>query len=257
MLALGITDHDTVAGLDEALAAGQVYGVRVIPGVELSTEWQEREIHILGYYINWQDGDLQAYLAGMRRDRQRRTARMVQRLEEMGYGISMAEVEREVQGEAIGRPHIAAALVSQGYVPSVEAAFQTLLARGRPAYVPRTRVLPARAVEIILAAGGVPVLAHPGLSQADDLIPSLANRGLQGIEAYYPCHDCIATRRYLELADEYNLVITGGSDYHGLVDSSHADLGSCQVGLDVVELLQQRAQRIKTGANPATARQGD
>ncbi|CEP68697.1 PHP, C-terminal [Moorella glycerini] len=248
LTALGVTDHDTVAGLAKALAAGNSYSVTVIPGVELSTEWEEGEIHILGYYIDWQKESLLAFLETMRQARYRRTARMVGRLKELGYDISMGEVEQEVRGEAMGRPHIAAVLVRKGYVPSLEFAFRTLLERGRPAYVPRAKVSPARAVEVILKAGGVPVLAHPGLSRADGLIPALVGSGLQGIEAYYPHHDAAATGRYLELASRYNLVVTGGSDFHGIVESSHADLGACQVGTAELEQLQRRAEKIKVQA---------
>jgi hypothetical protein len=245
---LGVTDHDTVAGLAEALAAGSSYGVTVIPGVELSTEWEDKEIHILGYYLDWQKENLLAFLETMRQARYRRTARMVARLQELGYDISMGEVEQELRGEAVGRPHIAAVLVRKGYAPSVEAAFKTLLARGRPAYVPREKVEPGRAVEVILKAGGVPVLAHPGLSPADALLPALVDGGLQGIEAYYPLHDAAATRRYLEFASRYDLVVTGGSDFHGMVDNSHADLGTCRVGTAELEQLQRRAEKIKAQA---------
>ncbi|WP_406678490.1 PHP domain-containing protein [Moorella sp. ACPs] len=248
LTALGVTDHDTVAGLAEALAAGSSYGVTVVPGVELSTEWEDKEVHILGYYLDWQKEHLLAFLETMRQARHRRTARMVARLQELGYDISMGEVEQEVRGEAVGRPHIAAVLVRKGYAPSVEAAFKTLLARGRPAYVPREKVEPARAVEVILKAGGVPVLAHPGLSEADALLPALVDDGLQGIEAYYPLHDAAATGRYLELASRYNLVVTGGSDFHGIVDGSHAELGTCRVGTAELEQLQVRAKKIKVQA---------
>ncbi|WP_258360461.1 PHP domain-containing protein [Moorella sulfitireducens (nom. illeg.)] len=248
LTAIGVTDHDTVAGLDEALAAGKCYGVTVVPGVELSTEWEDREIHILGYYLEWQEENLLAFLETMRRARYRRITRMVSRLRELGYDITLGEVEGEVRGEAVGRPHIAAALVRRGYAPSVEVAFKSLLARGRPAYVPRAKVEPARAVEVILKAGGVPVLAHPGLSRADALIPALVESGLQGVEVYYPVHDAAATGRYLELASRYELVVTGGSDFHGIIDAGHADLGTCRVGPVELEYLLRRAEKIKAQA---------
>lgn len=243
LAAVGVTDHDTVTGLDGALAAGYGHGIMVVPGVELSTEWEEKEIHILGYYIDWHEDSLLAFLEAMRRERTRRVARMVTRLQELGYNVNLGEVQRETQGEAVGRPHIAAALVRRGYFPSLKTAFKTLLARGRPAYVPRAKVTPVRAVEVILKAGGVPVLAHPGLSQADALIPELVTAGLQGIEVYYPYHSACIITHYLELAAGFDLVVTGGSDFHGIVDESHGDLGTCCVSMAKVEELQARAKR--------------
>ncbi|MBC7324371.1 MAG: PHP domain-containing protein [Moorella sp. (in: Bacteria)] len=254
LAAVGITDHDTVAGLAEARAAAASRGVTVVPGVELSTEWEGREIHILGYYIDWQQEDLVSFLEAMRQSRYRRTARMVERLQGLGYDISLAEVEEEVRGEAMGRPHIAAALVRKGYLPSIDAAFNSLLEPGRPAYVPCARVQPGRAIKLILEAGGVHVLAHPGLSRVDALIPALVADGLKGIEAYYPRHDVSTTRYYLELAALYRLVVTGGSDFHGDINSngSHADLGTCRVDVAVLEHLQQCAPVIKSRqATPA------
>ncbi|MBE3571458.1 MAG: PHP domain-containing protein [Moorella humiferrea] len=245
LAAIGVTDHDTVTGLEGALAAGNSYGITVVPGVELSTEWEEKEIHILGYYLDWLEGNLLGFLEAMRRERSRRVARIVTRLQELGYNVNLGEVQREAQGEAVGRPHIAAALVRRGYFPNLKTAFKTLLARGCPAYVPRAKVAPVRAVEVILKAGGVPVLAHPGLSQADPLIPDLLAAGLQGIEVYYPYHSAGVTRHYLELAARFDLVVTGGSDFHGIVDESHGDLGACCVSMAKVEELQARAKKIK------------
>lgn len=244
LTAVGITDHDTVAGLEEAINTGYTQGIIVIPGVELSTEWDEREIHILGYNIDWQNESLLSFLETMRQARRQRNLRMIVRLQELGYDISMAEVEQKTSGEAVGRPHIAEVLVQKGYAPSIESAFNTLLKRGKAAYVPRAKILPSRAIKLILAAQGVPVLAHPGLSQADGLIPYLVDNGLQGIEAYYPQHDAFATSHYLELAARYNLVVTGGSDFHGYEGDNHADLGACQVSIAELKQLQRRAKSL-------------
>ncbi|MGI9860322.1 PHP domain-containing protein [Moorella naiadis] len=248
LAALGITDHDTVAGLAEALAAGQEIGLPVIAGIELSTEAEGREVHLLGYGFDWHQRDLLAFLAVMRQARYRRCLKIVARLRDLGYDLQVADVEQEVRGEAMGRPHIAAALVHKGYLPSVDAAFKTLLARGRPAYVPRTRVPPAWAVEIILKARGLPVLAHPGLSQVNDLIPRLVAVGLQGLEVYYPYHDAAVMRHYRQIATAYNLVITGGSDFHGRPGDTHADLGSCTLNAAELERLMERLQKIKEQA---------
>ncbi|MDN5325765.1 MAG: 3,5-nucleoside bisphosphate phosphatase [Moorella sp. (in: firmicutes)] len=243
--ALGITDHDTIAGLAEALDAGRELGLQVIPGIELSTEWEGREIHLLGYGLDWEQGELLAFLETMRQARQRRNLKIVARLKDLGYNLTMADVEREAKGETTGRPHIAAALVRKGYLPSIDAAFNNLLDRGRQAYVPRAKIPPSRAVKVILDAGGVPVLAHPGLSRADDLIPELVASGLQGLEVYYPHHDPVTRERYLKLASRYDLVVTGGSDFHGRSGDSHADLGSCPIGAPELVRLKERWQRIR------------
>ncbi|BCV21173.1 PHP domain-containing protein [Moorella sp. Hama-1] len=248
LAALGITDHDTVSGLAEALAAGQETGLPVIAGIELSTESEGREVHLLGYGLDWHQKDLLAFLATMRRARYQRSRKIIARLQDLGYDLQMADVEQEVRGEAMGRPHIAAAMVHKGYLPSVDAAFKTLLERGRPAYVPRTRVPPARAVAIILKARGLPVLAHPGLSRVDDLIPGLVAAGLQGLEVYYPYHDAAAIAHYRRIAVTYNLVITGGSDFHGRPGDTHADLGACAINTADLERLVERLQKIKEQA---------
>lgn len=244
LTAVGITDHDTVSGLPDALKASSGTGIEVVPGVELSTVWNDKEIHILGYYIDWHNDQLVSFLENMRQERRRRNYQMIGRLQELGYDLSVAEVEERVAGESMGRPHIAAALAQKGLVPSAEEAFNKLLSRGRAAYIPRAKVPPARAIKIILAAGGVPVLAHPGLSGADSIIRELIDEGLQGIEAYYPWHDPISTNYYLELAARHNLVVTGGSDFHGPQGGSHAELGACQVSEAELNMLLRRAKSL-------------
>ncbi|MDK2820532.1 MAG: 3,5-nucleoside bisphosphate phosphatase [Clostridia bacterium] len=242
---VGITDHDSISGLEEALKLGPEMGLTIVPGVELSTENGKKEIHILGYYIEWHNEKFLLFLKLMRQDRERRNIRIIKRLQELGFEISIEDVEKEVHGEAIGRPHIAATLVRKGYVPSFEIAFSTLLKRGKPAYVPRNKISPYKAVEVILSVGGVPVLAHPGLSKVDELIPDLVTAGLQGIEVYYPFHDELTTKHYKEIANKYNLIITGGSDFHGQKDNSHADLGSIRIGEEEFIKLKRRAEKIK------------
>lgn len=246
--AVGITDHDTVSGLAEAMAAGRELGLKIIPGIELSTEWEGREIHLLGYGLDWEQGEFAAFLETMREARQRRNLKIVARLKDLGYNLTMGDIAKEARGETTGRPHIAAALVHKGYLPSIEAAFKDLLDRGRPAYVPRAKIPPARAVKVILDAGGVPVLAHPGLSRVDDLIPELVTSGLQGLEVYYPYHDPVTREHYLKLAYRYDLVVTGGSDFHGRSGDSHADLGFCTVGTPELARLRERWRKIREGA---------
>lgn len=239
---IAITDHDTVSGLPEGLAAGKECGLEVIPGVELSTEWEDREIHILGYFIDWHHEILRSFLAQMRQDRWKRLSKMVARLRYLGYDISEEEVKEEARGEAVGRPHVADVLVKKGYFPDRKTAFLELLERGRKGYVPRRKVEPGEAVEVILKCGGVPVLAHPGFSRADGLIPHLVNLGLWGIEVYHPSHDQEAVERYLQMARRHNLLITGGSDFHS--PQGEYQLGQCRVGPEEVEELRWAHRQI-------------
>ncbi len=243
--AVGITDHDTVGGLAEAIKAGHSYNISIVPGVELSTECDGLEIHILGYYIAWQEPRFLAFLENMRQERQRRNLKIVARLQELGYDIKMEDVEKKALGDTVGRPHIAAALTEKGYVPSIKSAFDTLLKKGQAAYAPRDAISPAEAIKLILTAGGVPVLAHPGVNRSDIYIQDMLAKGLQGIEVYYPLHDEPLVKYYLGLAAKYSLLATGGSDFHGHPGDSHGDLGACQIDIGTVRQLQRRAKSLE------------
>ncbi|MCG0278331.1 MAG: PHP domain-containing protein [Thermanaeromonas sp.] len=243
LAALAITDHDTVDGLKEALKAGRDYGIEVIPGIELSTEWEGRDVHLLGYYIDFEDDRLRKFLVRLQEARYRRGQEMVTKLRELGYDLRWEEVTRFVKGNSVGRVHVAQALVDKGLVPSVEVAFTELLERGRPAYVPRYKILPGDAIELIRMWGGVAVLAHPGLIGCDGIVEELVSRGLEGLEVYYPLHDEQTTERYLNLAQRMGLLITGGSDFHGTQDQEHAQLGAVTVGEKEIGLLKERAKK--------------
>lgn len=242
LAALAITDHDTIDGLKEALDAGRDYQVEVIPGIELSTEWENRDVHLLGYYIDFQKEELQRFLIKLQEARYRRGQEMVARLQRLGYDLTWEEVTRFVGGKAVGRLHVAQALVDKGLVPSIEIAFTELLERGRPAYVPRYKLSPGEAIELIRIWGGVAVLAHPGLIGCDGIIRELVERGLQGLEVYYPLHDAETTEHYFNLAQELGLLVTGGSDFHGVQDEDHAELGAVTVGEKEINLLKKCAR---------------
>lgn len=235
---LAVTDHDTTAGLAEAEEAARRDGIILVPGIELSTLWEDKEVHILGYFIDPGHPRLQDKLADRRQGRYRRAKRILEKLEQLGLPVEWARVQ-ELAGEAsLGRPHIAQAMIERGYVGSITEAFDRYLGEGRPAYVPRSQFTPLEAIDLIRAAHGVPVLAHPGLLVADDLIPVLAAGGLRGLEVYYPEHTIEDTAKYRNLADALGLVATGGSDFHGQDGESRADLGTCGVGREVVAALQ-------------------
>jgi len=215
---IGLVDHDTTGGLDEALEAGDKLGVTVVPGIEINTDLPHKrgEAHVLGYYIEYESPDFQRALTILREARVRRGERIVERLREQGLDITWERV-REIARGSVGRPHIARALIEKGYATDVSNAFDTWLSPGRPGYIPRYKLAPEDAVRLIKSVRGVPVLAHPAYipDLEAQILPSLVMAGLQGLECYYGEYDDATVARLLRLADIYGLVPTGGSDYHG------------------------------------------
>jgi len=247
LAAIGISDHDTVSGVAEALAEGDRIGVEVVPGVEISTVARDQDIHVLGYYIDVADAVFLERLKQLRDTRDQRNAMMLAKLRELGMPITLDDVMASVKAtksgdDTIGRPHIADALVRRGYVPSVEEAFRTLLGKGGAAYVNPPRIHPATAIEWIHDAGGVAVLAHPGLYGEDTLIPELIDAGLDGIEAHHSDHAPEEEAKYAELAIANGLIVTAGSDFHGARQGVlfHGAIGSRRIDASVTEQLKQR-----------------
>lgn len=226
---IALTDHDTCAGLQEAFAAGLEHDLAVLPGLELSAEWCDKDVHILGYWISQSNRPLVALMAKLRSERATRIANMVARLRELGLPLMLSEVtdQNDGDGHSLGRPHVARALINRGYVDSVDEAFDLYLERGRPAYVPRYKLLPEEAIRAIVVSGGVAVWAHPG-PLASLLLKPLVKAGLAGLEVYHPDHDPRREQELLAFAQQHHLVATGGSDAH-----SGAALGLRSVGLDV------------------------
>ncbi|HUG56302.1 MAG TPA: PHP domain-containing protein [Candidatus Limnocylindrales bacterium] len=238
-----LSDHDTLAGVAEAVAEGERCGVRVIPATELNTESEWGDVHILGYFLDPADRPLEARLRRLREERARRIAAMVDRLNELGSPVSLERVLEIAQGGALGRPHLAQALLEAGHVPSFDAAFQTLIAKNAPAYVPRVGLTPVQAVELVGAHGGVSSLAHPGTAlDLDRLLPLLVASGLSGIECHYADHSAAFTERCLALARRHELVPTGGSDFHGRGEHG-AEIGSVAVPPECVAALEGRRTR--------------
>lgn len=224
--AVGITDHDTTSGLAEATKAAQAVGVEIVPGIELSTVWHDQEVHVLGYWLEYEQDWFQAVLQDLRQERVRRIEKMVKQLNNLGYHISLERVKEVAGGGAMGRPHVARVLMENGFVNNTGEAFRRLLAKGAPAYVPRQKLTPAESVRLIRRAKGVPVLAHPGLIGDEHIVEELLIEGLEGIEVYYPEHSANQQARFLESAERWHLVATGGSDFHGSDRASVGDLGS-------------------------------
>jgi predicted metal-dependent phosphoesterase TrpH len=235
-----LSDHDTLAGVAEAVATGARSGVRIIPATELNTESEWGDAHVLGYFVDPADSALEDRLRWLRENRGRRVELMVEKLNALGYAISLDRVLEIAQGGALGRPHIAQALLEKGYVRRYDDAFVTVIAKDSPAYVSRVGLTPIEAVEPVRAHGGVPSLAHPGtVSGLDELLPKLVGGGLAGIEAYYPEHSPTFVARCLALARTHGLVPTGGSDFHGRSEHG-SDLGATFVPPETIEGLESR-----------------
>lgn len=242
--AIAITDHDVIDGVLPAQLAACQTGVEVIPGVEINTEAQEREIHILGYFIDIDDPRLVSCLHQLRKAREIRVEKIVNKLRRLGIEIELDRVFQIAGSGSVGRPHVGLAMIEKGYVTSVAESFRKYTGFGRPAYVPRYKIDPLEAIRMINAAGGVAVYAHPGLALRDHLIPQMVRAGLRGLEVYYPEHTPEQQQHYLELSRRYGLLATGGSDYHGPGANFRFRLGEVTVGYEVVEHLRSISKTL-------------
>ncbi|MDQ0876638.1 putative metal-dependent phosphoesterase TrpH [Paenibacillus sp. V4I3] len=248
--AIAITDHDTVSGVAEALLAGRELGIEVVPGVEISTVAGGQDIHVLGYYIDINNEQFLQRLASLRETRDTRNNMIIERLQQLGLDITMAEVLREVEnikskGDTVGRPHIAAVLLNKGYVSSISEAFDRYLGTGAAAYANPPRIEPATAIGWIQEAGGKAVLAHPGIYHDDTLVEAIIHQGLNGIEVYHSDHTPEEEAKYLSLAQRSGLLITAGSDFHGERGGVvfHAPIGSRRIGIDVLQRLKPEKEQ--------------
>ncbi len=253
--AVAVTDHDTVDGLPEALAAGERLGFRVVPGVEINLEHDRVTMDMLGYFFGGAPSDaLQGQLLELRRYRNERNARILGRLAELGMPLAPAELAAAAGDGAVGRPHIGVAMVRRGYVGSVSEAFRLYLGRGAPAWVDRRRLSLHAAVDLLRASGAVPVLAHPGIIRADragleHIVRDAVEAGIGGLECYHPAHGEETVSTCLRLAAHHDLAVSGGSDYHGAV-KPHVRLGVGPGGMSFPdELLAGLAARAATWAS--------
>jgi predicted metal-dependent phosphoesterase TrpH len=251
---LAITDHDTTVGVPAALEAARRYGITVVPGVEISTLSGREEIHLLGYFVDLDDADLQALLVHTRQRRRERAEQMLIRLAQLGLPLELDRVLAHAgQDRSVGRAHVAMALLEAGHVSSFDEAFNLWIGRDCPAYVERLKISPEDAIQLVRKSGGIPVLAHPytytrsgEFKTGLDLkrwLPRLWAAGLMGIEAYYPHYPHRITRRLLMLAIRYGLLIAGGSDFHGTIAAGNRianGLGSVAVPYIVWEGLERR-----------------
>ncbi|MDZ4200252.1 MAG: PHP domain-containing protein [Kiritimatiellia bacterium] len=254
---LALTDHDTLDGVTEFQRVAAVLGLRAIPGVEVSAEFDGRTMHILGYFAEPEASELQGALSSIRNGREIRNRFILEKLAALGKPMDWEEIPGVSAGGVIGRPHIARAMVERGYVRSMEKAFEKFLARGCPAYVERFRYEPEEIFRILHAAGGVAVLAHPGLMKLGvkpmtALIERLAAAGLDGLEVAYPDHTSAQQRKFNDLARRLDLIPTGGSDYHGMKNQIRRLGRDRAAPLDIApetpDLLLARAQRWRLSA---------
>jgi predicted metal-dependent phosphoesterase TrpH len=244
--ALALTDHDTIEGCPRMAAACGAEGIEFITGSELTAEHKDIELHILGYFLDATNEKLRAELARFQVVRRNRIREIVARLNELKVPLQADEVFALANCNSPGRPHVARSLVKGGHCKSSDEAFERYLKRNRPAWVPKAKLPAADAIKLIHQAGGLAVMAHPGLNRADDLIPDLVAAGLDGLECYHTKHSNSVTRRYLEMAEKLKLLVTGGSDCHGKSKGKPL-IGTVKLDYAHVEKLKQRrAERAST-----------
>ena len=260
--AIAITDHDTASGNEEAILEGVRQGVEVIPGVELSICFPHGELHILGYFIDYDSPALHATLLELREHRKRRNPLIIQKLADLGMPLDLAVIRRRANNGNVGRPHIATAMVESGYVATIKEAFNLYLRKDGPAYVPKEKLTAVEGLQLIRQYGGLPVLAHPQTLEFErfELLEAFARtlreHGLAGIEAYYQGQSA-QSRRFADLADRLDLCKTGGSDFHGLYKGNieiGTGRGTARWPYQLVEELKARLPRTHPFLSRETAK---
>lgn len=236
---MALADHDSVDGIAAALAAAKSFpDLKVIPAVEISTDVPSGEVHILGYFIDYTSHKLREALVRFRNSREMRAQRMVAKLSALGIHIEWPRVQQIAGDGSVGRPHIAQAMLEKGYIASIKEAFEKYIARDGPAYAEREKMTPVEAVELIVQANGLPVMAHPfTVPEPEALVAEMRTAGLVGIEVYYNGYTADVINRLVGLAKKFHLITTGGSDYHGLDDSNETMMGAVTVPGESVERL--------------------
>ena len=242
---IAITDHDTIDGIEPALSAAEAFSsLTVIPGIEINTDVPDGEVHILGYFIDYTDSKLAASLQTLRNSRQERAQKMLAKLSDLGMEIDWQRVCEFAQGGSVCRPHIAHALFEKGYVGSEKEAFDKYIGHGGPAHVERYKLLPSDAVKLVVDAHGLPVLAHPAdIPDLNELVSELKAVGLVGIETYYRDYSADIIAGLSKIAEQYDLIPTGGTDYHAFGDDSEVMMGGAMAPEESVKRLFALADR--------------
>lgn len=255
--AVALTDHDTTDGVPGFVTACESVGVEGLSGVEISVDFAPGTMHMLGYFLDTKNVELQSALQNIREGRKIRNKKILEKLADLGMPLEWEEVTAFAGSDVVGRPHIAQAMMKRGFIETKEDAFNLWLARGKPAYADRSRLSPRQGIECIQAAGGVPVLAHPftlnlKFGKLRRCVGELSKQGLQGIEVFYPMHNSETRSQYLKLADEFGLLPTGGSDFHGEMNPAIAigrGFGNVSVDGSVLVNLKKRIIQKKQGGN--------
>lgn len=241
---IAICDHDSVDGIAPCIEAARPYGIEIIPGIELTIEKVDVEIHILGYFMDWKRGWFCKRLKDLQAARLDRINLMVAKLNDAGFDMKPDDVFKLAGKGTVGRLHVAQAMLKTGKIKSIRHCFDAYIGFLKPCYVSNIRISPKEGIEMVLRAGGVPVLAHPDLNGKDEYIPELVGYGLRGIEAYHTEHRPHVAKHYEAIAKRHNLIVTGGSDCHGL-GKGRVLLGGVRVPYTVVEDLKKAAEEIK------------
>jgi predicted metal-dependent phosphoesterase TrpH len=240
LVAIAVTDHDTVEGCERAANACRTLDIEFIAGTELTAEQNDNEIHILGYFLDTHNPKLLSEIAKFQAVRQSRIHEMVAKLNDLGVPLKTDDVFALANCRSPGRPHVARAMVKAGLVGSLDEAFERFLKKHRPAWVPKAKMSAMVAIELIHQANGLAVMAHPGLNRSDEVIPDLVESGLDGIECFHTKHSTAIAEHYLEIADKFNLLVTGGSDCHGLSKGKPL-IGTIHLPYQHVEKLKAKA----------------
>lgn len=237
---ISITDHDNVNALDEAIEIGKELGVEVIPGVELSASLEDKDIHILGYFFDHKNKNFLEYLSYFQRERLKRAERIVEKLNSINVPIKLETVLEKAGSGSVGRAHIAHALVEEGLTGSYSEAFSKYIGFGRPAYEKKSQFSPEDAIALIASARGLSFLAHPGKYTADEVLQQLIKSGLDGIEIVHPSHTPEKISHYRKIINQYFLLESGGSDFHGGKKNDHEALGQFTIPESLVQAMKRR-----------------
>lgn len=245
--AVALTDHDTVEGCSPTALACKDAGLEFIPGTELTAEHEGDEIHILGYFIDIEDSELLGEIAHFQSVRQDRIREMVDRLNRLNLPLSADTVFDLANCASPGRPHVARALVNAGICRTLDEAFERFLKKNRPAWVPKFKMSVAEGIELIHRAGGLAVMAHPGLNRSDEVIPAIVEAGLDGLECFHSKHSVPTSDYYLRIAEHFKLLVTGGSDCHG-TSKGRPVMGTVRLPYRHVEMLKEHAALARAKA---------
>lgn len=236
---ISLTDHDTVNGISEALTSSKKYNIELIPGIEINSFDGKQDVHILGYFINYKNDEFLQELKRIRNFRVDRAKEIIYKLNKININISLSDVLSFTDLDFIGRPHIARALVKKGYVKTVKEAFDIYIGENCPAYVERYKLHPIKSINIIKDVGGIPVIAHPGLLENKNIINTLRDNGLMGIEVYHSKHSIADIKYFKDYAIDNNLLITGGSDFHGVEVDGKQLLGTIKLDYKYIDKLKE------------------